>query len=222
MIQRNSTFIIDELKSNNYTIDTVYDIGANKGEWTKEWKKNLPQANFYLFEANPSIKLKGNFFNSVLSDQDDKDVKFYLPNMSDSYPTGASYYKEASVYYSQDRYIDVKTKKLDTLINDNSLPLPDFIKLDTQGSEPDILKGSTEALKECKVITCEMPIMPYNENAPEFSECIKILKDSEFIPSGCDKIDAKTKGIFNQIDIVFVKRNILEKIHNFSSFYKGY
>lgn len=222
MIQRNSTFIIDELRSNDYEIATVYDIGANKGEWSKEWKNKLPEANFYMFEANPSIKLRGNFFNCALSDEDGKDVKFYLPNISNSYPTGASYYKEASVYYSQDKHINVKTKKLDTLINDNSLPSPDFMKLDTQGSEPDILKGATEALKKCKVITCEMPIMPYNENAPEFSEYIKILKDNGFIPSGCDKIDAKTKGIFNQIDIVFVKRNILEKIHNFSSFYKGY
>ena len=33
-------------------IETVYDIGAHRGEWTRDIRVSLPDAEFILFEGN--------------------------------------------------------------------------------------------------------------------------------------------------------------------------
>lgn len=217
---RNCEFVIRELLEKNYPVDVVYDIGANTGVWTQQWKKILPKSEFVLFEGNPQNKVSGEkFYNVLLSSENDREVDFFLPDSSKSSNTGCSYYKERSLFYQEGKSIKLKTKTLDALVIEEGLALPDFMKLDTQGSEVDILRGATETLKSCKVVLTEMPIMPYNEGAPKFSEYIDVLRDNNFIPSGVDRLAVKKQGIFNQIDVVFVKDEVLQGIHNYRQVY---
>ncbi len=51
----------------------------------------------------------------------------------------------------------------------------DFIKLDTQGSELDILKGSSNTLKTIKLIVAETDVSGYNIGAPSQAEVIEYL-----------------------------------------------
>ena len=48
------------------------------------------------------------------------------------------------------------------MVEKENLKLPNFIKIDTQGSEIDILKGSKNTLKNCNLIYLETPIIEYN------------------------------------------------------------
>src|SRR5210317_1816742 len=73
--------IILHLLENKIEINTVYDVGAFQGEWTKLLKKtSLKNSKFYLFEANDEnekyLKNSGHkYFINVLSDKN-KDVNF--------------------------------------------------------------------------------------------------------------------------------------------------
>lgn len=53
------------------------------------------------------------------------------------------------------RTVTVETHELDKFLTSNNLASPDFIKLDAEGAELDILKGGTHALDECLGVLAE-------------------------------------------------------------------
>ncbi len=106
----------------------------------------LQNSRFYLFEGNKeceeSLKEKKlMYFMDVLADPGRGEVDFY-----NGTNTGDSYYQETTKIYEGFQPIRVPTITLDELIDKHNLPIPDFIKLDTQGSELDILKGVSKVM----------------------------------------------------------------------------
>jgi FkbM family methyltransferase len=206
MIDRN---IINQMK-----IEVVYDIGACHGEWSLMMKKELfPNSKFIMFEANEkniSRLEKSNieYFIEVLSDVDDKEVTFFCDAKDTSH--GDSYYKEKTNLYNNNYGKKIKTITLDTLIEKNNLPLPNFIKIDTQGSELDILNGSKKAIRNVSLILLECPIIEYNENAPNIQNYLSFMKNNNFVP--IQLIEShELDGILVQIDIMFMRKDLKEK-----------
>jgi len=225
-LERSCQVVVDELKKHGHKINVVYDIGANDGRWYKDWKPILPESQFIMFEANPNTTLRHSMkendkrFTQVLSDADDKSVEFFLANGGKE-STGDSYYKELTGNYSLGKSVLLNTKTLNTMIAENDLPLPDFIKMDTQGSEVDIMKGGSVALEHAKIALIEVPVMPYNTGAPNFNDYIDTMYSYGFIPSGVHHI-AMRMGVVNQMDIVFTKSDISNEINNHRQRYKGF
>lgn len=212
--------VIKHLQNKNYVIDCVYDIGANKGNWTNEYSKLLPNATFVCFEANPnhtkpkSYK-KHYWFNEVLSDSDDRVVDFFIKD--DSLGTGNSYYKEQTTAYSECNPMQLKTKTLNTLVKEHSLPKPKIIKLDTQGSELDILKGASNIIKNADIIISEISILSYNKGAPVFSDYISFMDKLDFLPIGIDEIHF-IDNMLIQMDIVFMRTSMKNKYYSTNNF----
>jgi FkbM family methyltransferase len=194
-------------------IDVIYDIGAFRGEWSNFLNKtSLKDKEFFLFEANEENKeylkkLNFKYFIEVLSDKE-KNVEFYSQAS-----TGDSYFIEQTNVYKNDCKPKLKkTNTIDNVIKNNNLPLPNLIKIDTQGSELDILKGSKESIFNCSLIYLECPIIEYNLQSPNLNNYIEYLNSIDFIPYDiCEthKID----NILIQIDILFIKKSIFHKIH---------
>jgi len=220
---RNCIEVYKELKSHGHKFNVIYDIGANVGDWTRKWKLNEPNSKFVMFEANkdinPRVSPNDIYLHEILSDEDGKEVKYYQQNGNVNAPTGNSYFKEQTKHFDQNTFTTLRTRTLDSLRKEKELPLPDMIKLDTQGSEVDILNGADESLSRCKLILTEAPVMQYNKGAPSFNQYMDKFRDMGFLPSGIEKLAIK-KGVFLQIDVVFVREDILESIHNFKSTFK--
>ena len=193
--------------STQYDIRIVYDIGAYNGDFTKILD-GLLSAEFYMFEANPkknkpqSLGLNCSWYNTVLSNSDDKEITWY------DNATGSSYYIE-NPEYTQVKYrqMKLKTKRLTTLINEKNIPLPDLIKIDTQGSELDILEDCRDILNHCKLIHCEIPaqgVEPY-VGTPSYEEYMKFFNDNGFIYSTRIKDHMINRSILVQHDYFFMK-----------------
>jgi len=205
--------IILHLLENKIEINTVYDVGAFQGEWTKLLKKtSLKNSKFYLFEANDEnekyLKNSGHkYFINVLSDKN-KDVKFFSKVHS-----GDSYFPEKTNFY-EDTIVPktLKTITLNELKKKNQIPAPDFLKIDTQGSEIDILKGGSEILDNCKIILLECPIISYNIGAPSLNEYIRYLDSIDYLPFNITEIHHLDK-VLVQVDIIFLKKDIFQKIY---------
>ena len=205
--------VILSLLKRKIEINTIYDIGACQGEWTKIISETcLKNKEFILFEANKEhedhLKKTGHkYFLNLLSDKE-KEVKFYSTASS-----GDSYYIEKSIYYGKSLSPKImQTSTLDILQKKNDLPYPDFIKIDTQGSEIDILSGGNETLKKCKIVLLECPIVSYNDGAPNLDEYIKYLDKIGYLPIEICDIHHMDK-VLVQIDIMFLKKDIFNKIY---------
>ena len=55
------------------------------------------------------------------------------------------------------------------------------MKLDTQGSELDILRGATEALRTCAIIDIEVEFNPIYEDQPLFCDVDRLMRDNGFV-----------------------------------------
>jgi len=159
------------LKNQGFEPKVIYDIGSCVLHWTKEAKKIWPDAQYILFDAfaEAEIMYQGyDYHMGVLSDKDNNIVKFYQNNYS---PGGNSYYREIGCengkYFPEDKYIEKITKKLDTIVKDRGFPLPDFVKIDVQGSEIDIIKGGLNTLKHASRMIVELQHTEYNAGAPK-------------------------------------------------------
>lgn len=195
----------------NNNVNVVYDIGAFKGEFTKKIYGIKPTANIYAFEANrmrsrprwsKSIDTI-QWFNKVLSNTIEE-RKFYSLGT-----TGDSLYKE--VYNNKHKEKNVKivtTDTLENIIKEHNLQLPEFIKIDVQGSELDVL--SKTDLSKCVAIHCEIPMegIVYNQDAPIRQEYFsffdkKGFKYNKFIKNL--RIGKQEKRTVVQQDYIFSK-----------------
>ena len=206
-------FNILNLMNKGLKIDVIYDIGAFRGEWSNFLNRtSLKNKNFYLFEANKENekyleKLKFKYFFGILSDKN-KEVNFYS-----RVSTGDSYLVEQTNLYKENiKSVVKKTITLDEIVKKKNLPFPDFLKIDTQGSELDILKGSQKSISKCSLIYLECPIIEYNLGAPNLNDYIKYLNSINFVPYDLCEVH-KIDNILIQIDILFIKKSTLNEFY---------
>ena len=168
------------LKNQGFEPKVIYDIGSCVLHWTKEAKKLWPDAQYILFDAFAEVEIvyQGyDYHMGVLSDKDDNMVKFY---QNDYLPGGNSYYREIGCengkYFPEDKYIEKVTKRLDTIVKERGFPLPDFVKIDVQGSEVDIIKGGVETLKHASKMIVELQHTEYNLGAPKSDVSLPLIE----------------------------------------------
>ena len=165
----------ERLKKITGDIHSVLDIGAHLGEFYVNMKYFFPSADVYSIEANPLIieKLKivnPQSYQALLSNRDGDMREFYLPHNGHVLDTGASYYKEASEHFLNPKVLSLPTEKLSTFLQKHDLPLTyDLIKIDTQGSELDILTSDVKS----QWLIIELPIIQYNYQAPNFDDYVR-------------------------------------------------
>lgn len=201
---------IDIVQSNGFPINTVYDIGANAGKWTRDMSKILPSSDFIMFEANDihrqTLAKRGfPFFIEILSSREEERKFFSIGG------TGDSLYLENTKFYSDSDFRLVKTKMLSQIIKDNKLAKPNFIKLDVQGAEIEILCGAEDSLDECHLIYMECPILEYNIGAPTFDDYIRYMKSLNFTPLQILE-QHLVEGELVQFDIMFIKKSTKDMI----------
>ena len=198
------------LNKNGLTLSTVYDIGANKGRWARDTRKLLPQSKFFLFEANDThtekLAARGfPFFICVLGSSEET-RRFYSTG-----GTGDSLYIEKTEHYKEADHRVVTTRTLRDMVSENGLPLPNFIKLDVQGAELDILSGGEGLLTQCHLIYMECPVLEYNEGAPTFDDYVRFMSEKGYVPLQVLEQHV-IKGALTQFDILFIRKTSIDLI----------
>lgn len=162
------------LKKSGFYPKTILDIGANLGFTAKIAQDTWPDAYLLLFEANDQCKKylkKYNCVYKLLGDQN-KTVSFYKSKL-DLYGSGCSIYKEISDVYDEKNII-VETKQVYRL-DDCVDRYFDFIKIDTQGSEYDIILGGINTISRSKVIVVETSVIPTNDGGCSKKQIVDIM-----------------------------------------------
>jgi FkbM family methyltransferase len=79
------------------------------------------------------------------------------------------------------RTIDMPTRRLDSLIGEGAIPMPDFMKIDSQGFELNILKGCGEALRQLVGVRLETHLRPIYKGEATFFEIFAFMNNTGFI-----------------------------------------
>jgi FkbM family methyltransferase len=187
----------------------ILDIGANTGQFHRLAKSKFPDSYIFSIEAEnscePELKLVTNNYIITLLAKDNNQYEFYKLK-SNSKNTGNSIYKELGEHYIP-LNTDIEYKigtRLDDLFDDTSVF--DLIKIDTQGSELDIISGGINICKKAKGILLEVSLTQCNLGAPLINDVIKFMDNIGF--ENVSILDESTYKEFKQQDILFINKNI--------------
>jgi len=176
-------------------IRTVFDVGANTGQFAKAIHEILPEAFIYSFEPlrDCFVQLKksmsdvGNFqgFNTALADSSGESA-FYRSKWSPS----SSLLKMARLHkdnfpFSEDCSAEVaQVRTLDECTKAMKIENEILVKLDVQGSEDKVIAGGKLLLQRAKVLIVETSMSTLYEGQPLFSDILKLLENQGYIYRG--------------------------------------
>lgn len=188
---------------------SIIDIGAYHGEWTAMIKKIFPDSSILMIEAQESKEdiLKDvsqqyspNVFYemALLSSEDEQQVRFV------EMETGSSVFEESSPYERD--YTSKKTVTLDTLLKTHpDFQGADFLKIDVQGYELEVLRGAKKLLEKVELVLMEVSLIPVNKGCPIMSEVISFMADHDFRVLDFCSQSRMNNGFLWQTDLLFIK-----------------
>jgi len=187
----------------------LFDIGAHHGGYARGWAKRYPSDEIIMFEASPSkeLVLKSTGFKYFLKALGEKEEtkSFY-----DSGSTGDSFYLPSD-FNKNKSTISINVVPLDKLVESNGLKMPDFIKMDVQGSELSVIKGGKKSFNHARFLLIEMSLDDYfNKQNPLIGDVIPCLADMGFLPMHIFEIQRRshsdrTNDPISQLNFLFAK-----------------
>lgn len=193
---------------NYFTPKTFLDIGAHFGEFASTVKIYFPEAGIVCIEANKDcetiLQSTGFEYHIALLGSLNNSKVIFFKNKEDITSTGNSIYKELTPHYRDDNII--KEQLIMVTLDEffaNKEKNFDIIKIDTQGSEIDILKGASSLISNTKGIILEVSYTPYNKNAPLEQEVINYMNTINF---SLKEVLAESPWV-GQRDLFFVKND---------------
>ena len=201
---------LERLAVSGIPINVIWDVGAFKGEWTKETRKYFPNTQIIMFEPNTQHneylnKINAEYHNVILG-KVDGEVTFYSHG-----GTGDSIYPEFDeTLQPRSEFRKVKSRTIDSIVDTSEhIPAPDFLKLDVQGGEIDVLMGAVKTIKSINVILLECPIVNYNWGSPNIHEYLDFMFVNNFVPFFVTEVH-RLQQIVTQIDIAFISEKLFE------------
>jgi FkbM family methyltransferase len=195
------------LRNRGFRPRFAIDVGAYHGEWTTLFKELFPQSDVLMVEAQEQ---KREALQSVC-DRYSKSVDFRTALLGASSGDKARFVEMetgSSVYEEQSRYDRHATEKiivtLDDLLAADSRPV-DFIKLDVQGYELEVLRGAARSLGQAQAVLMEASLVPINQGAPLFAEVVRFMDERGFrVVDFCSQI-RRRDGVLWQTDLLFIR-----------------
>ena len=153
-------FTLNHLSQLVAPTDICLDIGANMGAMTLALSMCAPEGHVYAFEASPDTTAAlnrtlesngvGNVSaHNVVVGRAAEKVKFFdLPDIRSSgfYVTADSTRNIPSLSQDNFRIVATETRSVDQLVRELNIPHVDFVKIDVEGAELDVLAGAEETI----------------------------------------------------------------------------
>lgn len=195
----------ERLKRIGFNPRSVLDIGAFHGDWTRYTQGVFPQASYTMIEPNnhPQLSSVNATLIRELVSSSVGSVQWWSNGS-----TGDSILRELTHHYASVTPLTRTTTTLDTLFPTQTF---DFIKIDCQGAELEILKGGVSLVDRADVVLLECPFAgQYNEGCPSFCEYIQYMNSIGFVPFDISELHYIQNMTF-QIDIVFIRERTYSK-----------
>lgn len=195
----------NRLKKMGFDPKTTLDIGAHKGDWSVLFKNIFPNTEIFCVEGQPNsetyLKEKNlNYLIKLLGNEVGHKTFFVK---TQDICCGASIYKETTQWYQKCDELKLPIDKLDNINVEKKIY--DYIKIDVQGAELDIIKGGLKTILDCSFLQLELSVLQFNQNAPLASEVISYLYNLDFyIYDICSHFYWNNR--LNQFDVIFINR----------------
>jgi len=187
--------------------NTIFDLGAAKGEWSEIAIRSFPRAHFVLLEPLAErLEMLRSFRNKYSNSEivnsaagnEDGHAELSVTDDLDGSAIGVQGCTNGR---------SVPTARLDTLASQGNLSAPFLIKFDTHGYEKKILQGAAGILAETNCIVMECYNFKISPSAVLFWEMCEFLDDLGFrVVDIADPWPRKLDGILWQMDVIWLRK----------------
>jgi FkbM family methyltransferase len=197
---------LERIMVKDIKIETVIDVGASNGSWSKIVQQYFPKAFYYLIEANPyhlnsleKFKLSSENIDFLLAAAGDINGEIYF-DASDPFGGLASHTS------SQGANIKVPIVTIDSVCKLHDFQPPFLIKLDTHGFEIPIFEGASEILNKTNLVIVETYNFNIAENSLRFHKICEYLENKGFrCIDICDPLFREKDLALWQFDLFFIR-----------------
>lgn len=202
-----------------YEITTVFDVGANAGQYYDFLRKHLGfPGKIHSFEPLPDLAAQ-------LLLRQRSDPLWEVNNMGLGSSNGEltlnvmarrtfSSFRQPSVdncpeFNASNTIVDTVTvpvRRLDDLLSERAFDGQScYLKVDTQGFDLEVLRGAQELLKVTKALQFELPVRHLYADVPPYQEMLRIVEAMGFSLSGMFPVchDSDLRAV--EFDCVMVK-----------------
>lgn len=136
---------------------TIFDLGANVGDWSQRLLQELPEATVYLFEPSPgcqaAIREKQLPRATLLPYAAGEQAGRALLHFSSETDGSASLHVRGDTPFRELTYQarEVEVVTIDQVIESKQIAFVDFMKMDIEGNELFALRGARQALAARKI-----------------------------------------------------------------------
>lgn len=164
------------------SVKTVFDIGANVGQSAAVYAKSFPEAAIYSFEPvletfntlvqNTKSLGKVKAFNCAFGDRDEA----MQINITDN-STGSSI-----THYKNAKTETISVCTLDAFSKDNAIQRIDFMKVDTEGFELEVIAGAQQMLQTQRINILYIEAAPYRtkRHFVSFAEIVEAMRKHDY------------------------------------------
>jgi FkbM family methyltransferase len=202
---------IERLTNLGFNPTQIFDVGAYRGDFADLCIKHFPTSKIACFEVlehrieqlnllafkNNSVRVFPTLLGSEIRDS----VQF---NQAET---------ASSVLVEQvPQNFPVKSYPMTTIdeivLNNFDGKSPEFLKLDVQGYELEVLKGAEKSLQGIQVILAEISLLDIHQNVPLLSEMIGWLDERNWVAYDiCGLTRRPLDQALWQADFIFVQRD---------------
>jgi FkbM family methyltransferase len=191
----------------------VIDVGANVGDWTRMCRRVFPAVRILAVEpqagCEPALRamaaqMEGvTIVQQLVGARDVRGVPFHVHNTVNAV---SSVLREPDGPPVSVVMLDMTT--LDAVLEAKGFGPADFLKLDVQGYELEVLTGAPRALAAATVVLMEINLIPVYEGAPLLHEAVAFMHDAGFQAYDiCSQIRRPLDDALFQTDMLFVRRS---------------
>lgn len=199
-------FSLLQLRRFGFEPKQVLDGGAYRGDWSRLCFSVWPETSIVCVEPQKSTATA----LQSLAEEKTPRVKV-VQALLGAVDQCAVPFRESgtgsSVYTSNNGGSNCSMWSIDSLIDQGLGPF-DFVKLDVQGYELQVLSGFERYLEECQLLQLELSLLPIVEGAPRITEVLAYLDRRGFVIYDIDElIRAPSDGALWQVDALFCREN---------------
>jgi FkbM family methyltransferase len=173
----------------------IFDVGAAVGEAAIPLAKAFPAAHIYCFEPLPdsfatlkertaAFKNKIHYFNFGFFNKEGE-LDFYV----DSHRDGSSLIPTSKQYRSNqagrpEKIIKIKVRRLDGFCKEKNISRIDFLKIDVEGTEKEVLEGGPGILKNTDNVFVEISPLRKGLHSRDYIDVFEYLHQAGFSFAG--------------------------------------
>lgn len=179
--------LVEALQAAGIEPNTVLDVGANIGQFSRAVLRRWPRATVLAFEPQPTasdalrkvVRVEaGHAVYAVAIGAHDGEVDFHPHeyHLSSSVLATTKSARLRFAWASELPTVKVPIRRLDTILSARQLAAPVVLKIDVQGYEYEVLVGARQVLQNVDAVVVEQSFQAFYENQAHPRDVSNLLR----------------------------------------------